>query len=321
MVRKLGSFITKNFILLIIVGFLAGILFEGLTRVFFPYLMVAVLGVMYLSFLKMDVDIMKAEFSNWQRQSILCIGSLMVVPCVIFYAFQYISEVFNLGPSYSVGALLLFAAPTAALSTTLTLMVNGLFERTLLAMILTSLLAPLTLPLVLYLTLGNVADLNLFEIMKTLCFMIVIPFCLAFITRKFLKPSREKVDMVVAPLSVILLIIIELASLHGLREQIIEKFSEILLIGFLGQVVFFMTFIIGWNSERGASSSVKITNSIIFTWGNLGLAIGIGNQFFRESMPEVPLFLTVMVIPWYCSIILVKKFAKKIETKNDLLST
>ena len=316
MLARLEAFIVEQFVLVIIIGFVFGVLFQTIAATFNPYILHLIVIVMYLAFLKLDFVFLKNEAKRWPLQLYLCITTLIIGPLIIFYCTEIISKLLGLDQNIAIGALILFASPTAVLAATLTMILKGNFEKSMLNMVITSLLAPITLPLMLNFFSSNPVSFSYMQLAKTLLILIIVPFALAMLTRGISRKWTQTLTSHNAAASVVLLTCVEIGSLHGFRNIIYGDFPYIAKLMLLSFILLLIAFVLGWVIEFRRSPLEKLTNALLMTWANLGLAIGIANIFYRKEAQTIVVFLTVMVLPWHISIVLAKKVANKIQKKK-----
>jgi predicted Na+-dependent transporter len=209
--------------------------------------------------------------------------------------------------------LLLFSAPTAVLAATFTLLFNGKFERSLLNMVVTSFLAPLTMPFMLSTVAGSYVEFDYGLLTSTLFMVIIVPFFAAMLTIKLLPKAKRIMTAHIPSVSVVLLVLVKVGALAGFRDIIFNDIGQFFSLLFLSFACLVVVFIFGWFTLWRASGTDKITIALITTWSNMGLALGIGNMLFKDTNPEVVLFLTVIVLPWHLSLVLVKMLARRVN--------
>jgi bile acid:Na+ symporter, BASS family len=316
MPSSIQRFIVDQFIVLMVAAFIIGMLFQPLAAALNPVILYLIMTVMYLSFLKMDFHLLSDEIKQWPIHLYLAITTLMIVPALVFYLCRFVLDLIGLDTTYAVGSLLLFSAPTAVLAATFTLLLKGKFERSLLSMVVTSFLAPLTMPFMLSSVAGSYVEFDYGLLTKTLFMVIVVPFLAATLTIKLFPKVKGIMSPQIPSISVILLVLVKVGALAGFRDIIFNDIGQFFSLLLLSFALLIVVFIFGWFTLWWASGIDKITTGLITTWSNMGLALGIGNMLFKDTDPEVVLFLTVAVLPWHLSLVLVKMLARKVVVNS-----
>nr|VFJ55131.1 MAG: Predicted Na+-dependent transporter [Candidatus Kentron sp. FM]VFJ56131.1 MAG: Predicted Na+-dependent transporter [Candidatus Kentron sp. FM]VFK10611.1 MAG: Predicted Na+-dependent transporter [Candidatus Kentron sp. FM] len=314
MLEKIEEIITVHFIIVIAVGFVIGFSFQDLSGFLNPYIIPILMIVMYFSFLRIDAEIFMEEVKKYVVNLYLCFLTVIIVPVVIFYLCLIVLKLFSLHESWAIGPLILFLSPTSALSVTFTIILKGKFERALLNLVLTSFIAPFSMPFLLRFLAGSYVEIDFYRMMGLLSLIIAIPFVLSRINGIFFPAVKRALLPHLSSASIILLTLVEIGALEGFRSFALEKPS-----GFFGSIalsifVLMSAYALGWVLAGSKNPVDRITVTLLTTWPNLGLPIGIANTFFREDMPNVFFFLVVMVLPWHISI----AFPKWISRRHSL---
>lgn len=158
----------------------------------------------------------------------------------------------------------------------------------------TSLLAPLTAPLMINFLAGASVEVDVFGMFVLLSVVIYIPFIIAQFFKKFWQEKIDKVSGSFKVVSTILLGILIMIIVAKQSEIIIGSFNYFyigLLFLFFTILHFVGYFIIPWRDKRD-----KITISICVTYMNFTLAIELANKFFTDSNIILPIVLSI--IPW-----------------------
>lgn len=152
------------------------------------------LSMLFLSFLAVDGREVWLNLSNYPLAVLLIILlKLVFMPIVCWFAFQAIL------PEYALGATLLAGAATAVAAPFFAVMLQADFVLVLVSLVASSLLLPLSLPLVLAF-LGSLSpegsvmriDLPVLSMMGNLLVMMVLPFVVAQLCRRLCMPAVQK---------------------------------------------------------------------------------------------------------------------------------
>jgi BASS family bile acid:Na+ symporter len=306
------SIIVRYFSFILMTGLGVGLLFPGLCEALAPFVLYLLMLVIYLGFLKTDYTILKREIRNGKCQLWLSTFSLILLPSLLFLVVKGLERSLGTNPAWGIGVLLLFASPGAAIGPTLAYILRGRFERTLCSLILTSMVAPFTLPLMLSFWVGETIEVDLQRMTLFLIQLILLPFIAAQVTRRYAKPLERSLKPHTASLSVFLLFLVILGAIEGLSEKITSNPQKVVEGIWVASACIFLAYVIGWCLHPPkASLADRSTLAIISSWSNIGLAIVFAKQFFPNS--DVLLFVILAEIPWNCSFAPAQMFVRKMD--------
>ncbi|MCY4644427.1 MAG: bile acid:sodium symporter [Bacteriovoracales bacterium] len=308
-------FIARHPIGMILTGFLGGTLLPDLASLLNPFILPILMGVVFLSFLKLDLAPLWAELKDWRRQAFLFLISMAIIPLAVFLAAKASIHLFALDPAHLPAALLLFSCPTSSLATTLSLLFDGRFERTVANMLFTLSLAPLTLPLTMSLLLGETVGLSYAHMTQTLLLLLFIPAIAALAAKRFRSNGVSFLTRFSYPISLILLVFVVIGALKGFLQVALDHPANVFKTLIFSSFLMVMTFSLGYALGRGNPRD-RMTLAIISAWPNLGLSIGLAHTFFKDSWPYATICLAVMVIPWYLTIFMAKFTSEKITERE-----
>lgn len=316
LLSSLESVLTRFFSLFLIAALGVGLIFPWICDALAPFILPILMAVIYLGFLKTDYSVFQHEIRNVKRQLWLSTFCLILLPSFLFLVVKVLETLMGTNPAWGTGVLLLFASPVAALSPTLALVLNGHFERTLCTLILSSILAPFTLPLLLSFWVGESMDVHPLNMTLFLVQLILLPFVVAQLTLRFAKPVAKNLKPHTASISVLLLMLVIFGAISGLSENISSHPKEVLEGIAVASLCIFFSFCIGWLLHPpGVSLRDRSTLAILATWTNIGLSIVFAKQFFPDS--PVLLFVILAEVPWNLSFAPAQFFIQKISGEPE----
>ena len=172
-------------LVMIVVSFLAmlaGSFLPGLAEPLAPFPRLCLIVLLYLGFLSVGTE---ALFIHTRlipgTVSGLVLIRLFALPLLSFFLFKLLM------PQFALGALLVGAASIGVVAPIFSIMVNADTALVIAGNLLSSLLLPLTLPMLLYIVdsfMTLSAHLSLSGMTLSLCVTIIVPFAGAFLTRK-----------------------------------------------------------------------------------------------------------------------------------------
>ena len=200
-------------------------------------------------------------------------------------------------PEEAIALLLLSAMPAGMTAPLLTKIAGGSQEFSLVVAVITSLLAPLSVPLVTLWTIGTSVPVNAWSIALSLVYIILIPFIIGgFMT--YVWPSVRDFSKKLHLVSLFLLglLIAGLVSEQAgvIRQQIMDgSIVRPLAVLFLFFVILhFLGYLLALFGKR----SLQVASIVSLVYMNFTLAIYLAYTFFPESGVVVP--ATLAIIPW-----------------------
>ena len=197
-------------------------------------------------------------------------------------------------------AFLLLAAMPVGMATPLLAEISG--GRQSLALVLavvTSLLAPFTIPLVVKFILGAAIEVSFWDMFVLLAVVVYVPFILAQIFKHFWQNAINNISGIFTPVATIFLGLIIMGAVAKQAEVIIEGLNNggefLFYLGALF-IFFILLHLIGYYFVFWRETRDRITITVCLTYMNFILAIELVNEFFTEPNVVVPVVFAV--IPW-----------------------
>jgi len=299
---KTIRYVTESHYLIIGLAFIVGLLFsEGILWAS-VYTKLILATIFFLSSIKIDLKEVKDYLNDKLLIAFLSVASLFILPIVVYYITNL------LYPSLAVAFLILSAVPVGMTAPLLSEIIGGKYGLTLVLTVVTSLLAPVTLPFILNFLAGASVSIDALGMFILLAKVIYAPFILAQILKRFWQKKIDKISVSFKPLSVLLLGAL-IAIIVAKQSHVIIEGFDLLYISLL--FLFFLVlhfvgyFIVFWKSK-----SEKIAVAICFTYMNFTLAIELVNEFFSE--PEIIVPVVLSIVPWTIIFIPFKHISQKL---------
>ncbi len=304
---RLIRLITENHYIIVGSALLVGIFCADSVMFLAEYSTLILAIIFFLSSLKIDLSKIKTSLHKTRDIIAVNIITLFVLPIVAYY----LTSIFY--PQLAIAFLLLSVMPAGMTAPLLTEIVKGKQSLALILTVSTSLLAPITAPLMIKFLIGANIDVSFFDMFWLLAKVIYIPFVLAQIVKKFWQNSIDKVSNLLKPLSVILLGLLIMVIVAKQADTILESLKNGgeyliylgLLFGFFFLLHFLGYFSCFWEKEK----RYRITVVVCLTYMNFTLAIELANNFFTEPNVIIPVVLSV--IPWSIMFIPFKRIMLK----------
>lgn len=287
----------SDFILLLVIFSAAGIGI-GLPEfgnIFAPYPLYFMMFLLFFSFLKINFlqvfeEVRKKAFILF----ILCLLKLCVLPVCLFLLTQAI------WPEFAVPVLLLSGISTGVVAP----FISGLLEAStllvLMMVVVSSLLAPFSLPALVSLLIGQTIEISFWIMMKILAMVVFLP-AVAAILLRYLYPSvLEKLERVQYPVSLFMFTCINLGVFGKYSSFFIEtpvKVAETILVTFVLSALYHMVgFLVTWGMKR----EDRLAGAISFAYMNNVLIVVFSSQFFG---PLSPALAALYMLPFFAMIV------------------
>ena len=288
----------KNDFILLLVIFSAmgvGIGLPEFGRFFAPYPLYFMMFLLFFSFLKINFlqvfqEVRKKAFILF----ILCLFKLCIIPIGLFFLTQ------ALWPEYAIPVLLLSGISTGVVAP----FISGLLEAStllvLMMVVVSSLLAPFSLPALVSLLIGQTIEIPFLIMVKILAMVVFLP-AVAAILLRYLYPSfLEKLERVQFPVSLTTIACINLGVFAKYSSFFIEmpvKVAETILLAFILSGIYHLVgFLVTWGMKR----EDRLAGAISFAYINNVLIIAFSSQFFG---PLSPALAALYMLPFFIMIV------------------
>lgn len=269
------NFITKYFWIFFILGMILG-LFVKLSSLVSPYIIYILMFVLFLTILKIDFSQIIKSFKKPFLIIYLTFLTLIIAPLLAYLLAKSI-----LAPEYTLAILILFAMPAGMATPAYSDIFKGNTPLSLIVTTISSLLAPITIPIILLFITGTKYNLSFLSMFQTLAMIIFIPFILAFIIKKFAKTTISKTQKYYSAISVIAIMIIIMGAVAKIEKNIIT--TDII---FPAIILLLITIIITTISYFAIPKSIKrtkISSSLAIAYINSSLAIVFASGLFSSK--------------------------------------
>ncbi|MCP3685908.1 MAG: hypothetical protein GY861_24945 [bacterium] len=272
------KFITDYFWLFFLAGIIAGI-FLPAAAVLSPFVMYILMFVLFLSCLKMDMGNILTRIKDYKLVVYLVVIILVITPIVVYLIFKGFLE-----PEYALGFLLIAAMPSGMVTPVYATIFKADKELALVIVTITSLLCPITVPLIIYFLTGVETDFDVFGMFIKLCIIIFIPFALSILFRKIGKGIIKKTEEYYSPVSVLLIVLIISGALADANVlSFVGDFRSILSPFLLLFVLAALLHIAGYFAVFKRDTKTRAVSSIEIAYMNFTLALVVGQEFFGDK--------------------------------------
>jgi bile acid:Na+ symporter, BASS family len=301
----------KDLVLLIVVfgSMAAGVLWPDETSKLGPCLPWFLMGMLFLAFIK----IFPAEiWDTLQRYSVklplLILTKLILLPLVIYLL------AIKLLPGYALGLILLAGVSTGLSAPFFSGYVGANIHLVLAMTVVTTVLLPLTLPLLVKVLIGRELQFDLIGLVGFMAVLIFLPLLVSVFFRRLLPRISGWLDEYSYPISLVLLAAINLGALGlytpFLKAHHAEVVISVLVGAGLAAILAGAGVVLFWSSppqERvGAGGALG--------WINNVLVIVLGNYF---SDPLISVLAALYMVPYYVLIIPLGYLSRRRQDPGD----
>lgn len=277
--------------MLVLAALLLGIVFPSAFLPIAPYTTPMLMVIFFTSSLRLEMNELIGYAKDWKMLAISNAIMLVLLPMTMWIPLAWFA------PEWALAFLIVGAMPTGLTIALVADLFGGKASLAMLVSASTSLLAPLTVPLVLSLLVGQMVAIPVLDLFGSLVLTIVVPFALAAAFKKEFRPFIQKHDLIWRETSLILFALLVAAitagSIHG--EPIALGWNElgivIVMTAFMGGIAWLAYAVTAWRSP-----AERITIALCMVYMNNTLALYIGDRFFREQhvVPKLLIILTAV---------------------------
>ncbi len=297
---KIHLYIEKYFAVFLVAGIVLGLALPVYSSVLMSFLKPLLMIMLFLVFLKTDVSEIIRNMKNYKLTALVVILNIIILP-LIFY---FVVNLFN--HNLAVGALLLTAMPAAIASPALTDIVKGNTALSASIVIVSSLVAPLTVPFLFWLI--QISDLSIdpWWLLIDISVIIIIPLILSQFVKKYKPQFVQKNQQIFTSVNVFILAAMVYVAIASQRDAMMINSVELLLdTGFM-YLLFILLHVMGYFMGYNKSKEDKIAITVVSAYRNNGLAIVLAAVYFE---PPILILMVLTELPWNTLLIPFRKIS------------
>jgi len=290
----------NDLILLVVVfgtAFLA-VAFPDVWEIFQPYPVHVMMFLLFLSFMKIDFGVLlDTSLRAMLRLGKLVLIKLIILPTGLYWIFLWIM------PDYAVPVLLLSGISTGVVAPFMATLVNAEVSQVARMTVVTSVLVPLSLPVLVKILLGADISIPLLLMVRILALVIFTPIVAVLLMRRFLPGVLHALDAVRFPLS--------LAAFAAVNFGVFSKYSsffhqnawQLLVAVALAHVLSAIYYSAGFVLTLKEKQPDRLAAGVSLAMINNILVIVFSSGFFG---PLCPTLAAMYVFPFFTMIVPVK---------------
>lgn len=285
----------KFFWIILLAGIVSGLTIPNLFVPIQGIVIYLVMSILFYLFLKVDVIEILADIRRPFFLLYVAFINLIVTPIIIYYTFRQTAG------ENIYGYVLLASLPAGVSSAAFTDIMKGRTSLTLILIVLTNLLAIVTIPLMFFVLFNKSLELDSLQMSWSLCKIFFIPFFLAKAVKHLvLKSAIKKIQdfinpLIVCTLSLMIAISVSFQAnyvLHNLKSQP-RTIGLLFVLLIISQMVAY--FGVWWKDK---DAKLAISNSNMIMNNVLGIVLSIA--FFPENVTYI---VILSLVPWTMMII------------------
>ena len=286
---RLIHFIESYFWMFLLAGILLGLSYpvynDFLMSLLKPLLMVMLL----LVFLKTDLIHIFKQITDYRLMTYLVSLYMVIIPLLLFIILNLFDR------EFAIGILLLTAMPAGVSTPSLTDIVKGNIALASGITIITSLVAPFTIPALFRLLDYDNLSINSLEMFTDLAILVFIPLILSLIIKRAIPGIIEKEKNKFTSVNILIIFIMVFAAMGSQRDLILgDSINVIWKIVFL-YLVYIALHIIGYLIAFKQRKENKIAITVGSAYKNNGMAIVLAAIHFE---PSILILMVLSEFPW-----------------------
>jgi BASS family bile acid:Na+ symporter len=289
-------------LLVIFVSILTGVLLPQIGSLFQPFVLYLMMLLLFLSFLAIKMDTVYLALKNAAGTiALLAVVKTIVLPIGVYFLFKILC------PSYALAALLLSGISTGVVAPFIANVVKANSPLVLVVVVITSLLAPFTLPAIIKLLLARSVDISLFAMIRTLCLVVFIPIFAVETLRRFKPALIDGLMRRQFPVSLVIFFMINMGVFSQYANFFCQKPVTVLTALAIAVILSGIYLLAGILSLPLASLENQLAGVISLANMNSVLIIVFASQFFGPleatlaAMYHFPFFGLILPLKLYRS--------------------
>ncbi len=303
---KWYELVPRFFGLILITAIVAGYLFDETIGFLGDYVILFLGVAITISFLSIDLKEILSHLKKIHLLIIVIIIFKVALPAALYYG----AKPFN--PVLSVAFLLVVSSPVAIIAPTLTNIVKGDTAFVMLLVVVTTLIAPLHLPLMMKVIAGETIQIDVRGMMLTLLQLIIVPFAITLLLKKIARKPIKRALPYLNAISVLLIACLIAGVIAKWAFKIEEHIELILPFFIIAYALDIFLACFGYFGFWFFSKEKRIGLAVAILYMNIGLDIVIASEFFSS---QVLLFCIVFELPINTLPIAIKRFTRNFQNK------
>jgi len=262
-------------VFVVITSMTAAIIFPSFGSLFQTLPVYCVMANFFLSYLSIELtDVWKALQGHARQILSFTVMKLVILPVLLFYVFYCVA------PAYALSALLLTGISTGVVAPFISNMVRGNSSLVLVVVVITSALAPFTLPLLIKIIAARQVEISFFSMLRMLALVIFVPIIAVEALRRLTPKLIAPLMKMQFPVSLLLFAVINLGVFYRYAPFFKKEPNVIILASLVAAGLGVIYCIIGIFFFWKSSLTNQLAGAVML--GNLNnvLVIVFSSEFF-----------------------------------------
>lgn len=298
---KIHYYIEKYFGFFLVAAIILGMVIPVYTNILMSLLKPLLMIMLSLVFLKTDVSQIIQNMKDYKLIAWVVVLNIIIIPLLLFYAINPLNH------NFAVGALLLTAMPAAIASPALTDIVKGNTALSAGIVIVSSLLAPLTVPFLFWLIRISDLSINPWWLLVDIAVVIIIPLIISQLVKKYKPRFVERNQHIFTSVNVFILAAMVYAAIGSQRDAMMINSLKLILDTVFLYLIFILLHVLGYFMGHSKSRDDKIAITVVSAYRNNGLAIVLAAVYFD---PAILILMVLTELPWNTLLIPFRRIAR-----------
>jgi bile acid:Na+ symporter, BASS family len=254
----------------------------------------------FLSYLSIDfASVLKALKGQGVRILAFAVVKLAILPVILYFVFYHIA------PGYALSALLLTGVSAGVIAPMISNMVGGNSPLVLVAVVITSAVAPFTLPVLIKMVSAKEVAISFLAMLQMLATVIFVPIVIVEIIRYLVPRLVAPIQKIQFPVSLVFFALINLGVFYRYAPFFKKEPSVIILAISVAFVLAAIYCVVGIVFFWKGSIENQLAGAVML--GNLNnvLVIVFSSEFFG---PVEPLVAAMYTIPFFVIVIALRYY-------------
>ena len=231
--KRFCKFVSDYMGVLVLLSALAALLFPDTVGHLKPRLINPLLGVIMFGMgLTLKAEDFKVVFSRPKDVLVGCLAQFTVMPLLAFA----LTRIFKLEPALAIGVILVGCCPGGTASNVITYLAKGDLALSVGMTAVSTLLAPVLTPLLVWLLAGETVDVDVVGMLLSILWVVILPIALGLLVKRFWPRTTEQASAYLPALSTLAICVIVLIVIAANAHKLLAGCLVILLVVVLHNV-------------------------------------------------------------------------------------
>ena len=231
--KRFCKFVSDYMGVLVLLSALAALLFPDTLSHLKPRLINPLLGIIMFGMgLTLRAEDFKVVFSRPRDVLVGCLAQFTVMPLLAFA----LTKIFRLEPALAIGVILVGCCPGGTASNVITYLAKGDLALSVGMTAVSTLLAPVLTPLLVWLLAGETVDVDVVGMLLSILWVVILPIALGLLVKRFWPRTTEQASAYLPALSTLAICVIVLIVIAANAHKLLDGGLVILLVVVLHNV-------------------------------------------------------------------------------------